>query len=503
MKALPKATLFILSGRPPASSDPGASDQIRNELENPYQGIPVVPVEVGGFSLFAAGSYIENSQVSDDLIGEEKAKLILLTRGQPLWLAFMIDYLQVKGIPEEAEQYSLDYIEQHIPYGRQMSPAGGRLHQAFLRRLVTPYRESDFWHEAIKRLAVVRQPIARPVWEKLMDDLPIPDESADPDVAWRRLLAMPWVRPRGNRRYVTLHDAVAEAFAQRLFPLHDQDQRWRRRIWQRALEIYSGLATQSESELGPQLADLDDRLSRLGATPVQNGTASSSRDSEIIEQSVTLDARKRNLDQLKAASLYYLFLTDFERGCQKLLSYFEQAEREHDVFIQDLLALYLQRFLPGGTSSGAFNDVIKTKLDEFRHWLTYERPDYYIAVGVMVARYLIEIAQPEAALELLDQLPENIAGSGGRHRMHILRGNACMRIPRRVKEGLRHFELALDEAEALESAERFKLIAEAHKERGFYYRNIGLWQEADLSYKHARNAISATLSHTELDRRAR
>ena len=493
MKALPEATLFILSGRPPTEAEQGAKDPIRTELEGPYQGMPVVLIEVGGFSLSAAHSYVESSRVSDDLFGEEKDKLILLTRGQPLWLAFMIDYLRVKGIPEEAEQHSLGYIEQHIPYARQMSPKGEMLHQAFLRRLVAPYREADFWHEAIKRLAVVRQPIAKTVWKMLMEDCALPDDTADLNAAWQQLLRMPWVRPRGNGRYVTLHDAVAEAFAQRLFPLHDQDQRWRRMIWRRALDIYHSLAEEVADELLSDLAALDDELRHLDARP-DEVTGSVRDEREAIEHSVTLDARKRDLDQLKAAGMYYLFLTDFEKGCQELLGSFEQAEKEHDVFIQDLLALYLQRFLPGGASSEAFNDVIRARLDEFRRWLTHDRPNYYVAIGIMVARYLIESAQPEAALKLLDELPEGNADPNLRHNLHILRGNAYMRIPGRVREGLPHFRRALAEAEELASADRHRFIAEAYKEHGFYYRNIGQWQDADLSYKHARDAIFATLS---------
>lgn len=494
MKALPKATLFILSGRPLTSPGHGLPDPIITELDNPYHGIPVIQVDVGGFSLSGAHDFIEDSRISNDLMDQEKDKLILLTRGHPLWLAFMIDYLLERGIPEEVEQKSLDYIEQHVPYGGEMSSEGKRLHQEFLRSLVAPYRESDFWHEAIKRLAVVRQPIAKPVWQELMSDGALPDDIASLDAAWERLLETPWVRPRGNGRYVTLHDAVAEEFAQRLFPLHDQDQQWRHWIWQRALEIYRGLAAQAEASLAPELAALDEDLKRFDLARPDDGPASSQAESEVIDHSVMLDARKRELDQLKAASLYYLFLSDFESGCQALLRYFEQAEQEQDVFIQDLLVLYLQRFLPGGTSSGAFNDVIRAKLEEFRSWLANERRDYYIAIGVMVARYLMEAAQPESALQLLGQLPEEIAEPGQRHRLHVLRGNAYMRIPGRVKEGLPHFDWALAEAEALTSTDRPKFIAEAYKEQGFYYRNTGQWHKADLSYEHARDAISTTLS---------
>ena len=51
-----------------------------------------------------------------------------------------------------------------------MTAEGKQLHEAFLRRLVAPYQGADFWHEAIKRLAIVRQPIAKNVWQRLMRD---------------------------------------------------------------------------------------------------------------------------------------------------------------------------------------------------------------------------------------------------------------------------------------------------------------------------------------------
>jgi AAA ATPase domain len=491
MKRLPHATLFILSGRPLPG---GGQDPILAELQNPYQGVPVTPIDVSGFTLDGARDYLEGSRVADDLFAEEKDKLILLARGQPLWLAFMIDYLRVKGIPEEAEQRSLEYIQQHLPYGAPMTEDGERLHQAFLRRLVAPYRESDFWHEAIKRLAVVRQPIAKAVWKRLMEGLPLPDGAANLNAAWYQLRGLPWVRPRGNGGYVTLHDAVAEAFAQWLFPLHDQDQSWRRRIWSRALEIYGDLADQAEARLVPELVTLDHVLKLLSTQPSDAPVTPARDESAIITDSAALDVRQRNLDLLKGARLYYLFLTDFVTGCQQLLSYFEKADAEHDLFMQDLLALHLQWFLPGGARSDAFNDVIKARLDEFRRFLIEDRPDYYVAIGLTVAKYLIDSAQPEAALKILDQLPERDAESRRRHSLYILRGNACMRIPARVREGLPHFERALAEARSNVSADQHRLIATAYKECGFYFRNIGLWQDADQSYKSARDAIVATLS---------
>jgi tetratricopeptide (TPR) repeat protein len=490
MKSLDKSTLFVLSGRPVAGEGAGEEDPIVAELADQYQGIPVERLNLPRFNFSDSGEYVMDSRVSGGLVGEEKDKLIHLTRGQPLWLAFVVDYLAKNDVPEEMEP-SLEYMRAHIPYDGDMTSEGERLYQQFLRRLLAPYRKSDFWHEAIKRLAVARQPIDKTVWKLLMDDLTLPPAATDPDEewdgvdldqAWEELTAMPWIRLRDNGRSVTLHDAVAEAFAQRIFPLHDPDQTWREKIWRRAYDIYSRLTAEKEAELEPRIAALEDELVN----------ESSVLDSELIDSSLAVDSLKRELDRLRAVQLYYLFLTNFEQGCELLLTYFDQADQEHDLFIQDLLALYLQRFLPDGAPSAAFNDVTKPKIDGFRYWLTHERPDYYAKIGIMVAAYFIGVARPQDALALLDQLLDRLPipiAPDLQYRIHILRGNACMRIPSMVREALQHFEIALHVAESLAPEARPNFLAQAHKERGFYFRNIGEWGSADDAYEQAQRTL--------------
>ncbi len=494
MKALPTGTLFILSGRPLAVSDDQQTDKIETELDSPYQGLEVSTVEVGGFSRAGTQAYIAGSRVAVTLGAEEEEKLVLLSRGHPLWLAFMVDYLEREGIPPAANLHPADYLERQLPFGDEMTPAGHELHEEFLRQLVAPYKSADFWPEAIKRLAVVRQPVAKAVWQQLMADRKLPGgigagDAAWPDAmdeAWQELKGIAWIRARGNGQYVTLHDAVAEEFAKRLFPLHDRDQQWRHGIWGQALEIYRGMTSAAQQELLPSLAQLDAQLRRLdSATGSGDDPLAAPREAALIVRAAQLDISKRELDQLSASSLYYLFLTDFEQGCTELLRRFDDAERQHDSFFQDLLVLYLERFLPGGSHSQAFNDVIKAKLDEFRSWLRDERPDLYIDLSVMVARYLTEASQAEDAMRFLARVPLEAATVGQRHDVEILRGNACMRIPGRVRDGLEHFTHAVNRAEDLTTPDRHKLIAEAYKERGFYYRSTGQWAEADNSYRHA------------------
>ena len=534
MKALP-ATLFILSGRPPREAD--GKDPIENELNDPHQRIPVYRMQLAEFSQKAALAYLKESSISAGLdlkipdgpqageareaVGEqnseEKQKLVLLTRGHPLWLAFAIAYLKDKGMPEEAAR-SLEEIQRNIPYRGDMTSAGQNLHEDFKRRLVTPYREADFWHEAIKRLAVVRQSMNELIWLELMDDHPLPPH-VTLEETWGMLLETPWIRKRANGRFITLHDAVAEELAERIIPLHDQDHQWRRNLWERAIGIYDGLIDSPEAELSAQLADIDDRLRVLGPELDEGDTDPGLGDQgDFIREVARLDAKKRELDQLKAARLFYQMLYDPATGSSQFLDLLAAATLQHDVLFEGLLALEMQRFLPNGSYAYALGDVIGSEIDRFRSWLI-DNPSSYIEISVAMAGYFLE-ERPEETMRLLDRLEEpsasqpdeasadrsarppiDAAGYSQRYSIHILRGNACMRIPGLVKDGLRYFQNALNEAgsQDVELRERQMLVAKAYKELGFYYRNEGMWQAADGAYQQARDAISPILTKQSPD----
>ena len=149
--------------------------------------MPVTTINLGEFTQAAALDYLNNSEVTAGLSEDEKAKLVFLTRGHPLWLAFTIDYLREKGMPRGSGG-ATGRVSEDVPYGEAMTPRGQSLHEEFQRRLVTPYREADFWHEAIKRLAVVRQSVNKVIWQALMADRPLPAGAADLDAAWDQLL---------------------------------------------------------------------------------------------------------------------------------------------------------------------------------------------------------------------------------------------------------------------------------------------------------------------------
>ena len=498
IKSLP-STLFILSGRPVQGSE-GRPDPIEEELQDPHQQIPVTSVVLGEFSEQAASDYLRSSSVAAGLTNDEQTVLVHLTRGHPLWLAFTVSYLNDWGIPEEA-RLPRAQVEQDVPYRGNLTPEGQMLREDFKRRLVTPYRNADFWHETVKRLAVARQSVSQPIFERLMADRPLPDDVHDYAEAWETLLRTPWIRARVNGRYVTLHDAVAEELARLIIPLHDQDGQWRRQLWERAVTIYGELTDVPETQVADRMAFLDSRLQELDKRLLlpDEERPSAEEQTAFIQEVAATDARKRELDQLRAIRLHYQLLCDPEEGCRQFLVLFARAGNENEVLFQDRLVLEMQRFLPGGVTPYAFGDVVGEVMEAVRSWLSVTRQDLYLEIGLNIAEFLIEYERARTAADLLGGLNKEIADHDQRYRLNNLLGNAYMRIAGQVKEGLRYFQLALDVARELESADRQSRMADAYKELGYYYRSEGLWKKADEAYQQARNAILVNLSARDSD----
>jgi tetratricopeptide (TPR) repeat protein len=487
MKSLP-ATLFILSGRP-QPDEGAASDPIRNELEDPHRGMPVRPVWLGRFSQDASFAYLNASSVYPGITDEERTKLALLAHGQPLWLAFTVSYLNEIGMPEETN-VPLAEIQAVLPFEGDPPPEGQLLHEAFKRRLVAPYRGVDFWHEAIKRLAVARESANQEIWQELMADKRLPPDVDSWQEAWERLLRTPWIRPRANSRYVTLHDAVAEELGRRIIPVHDQDLRWRQELWERAAAIYARATRRSQQDLAAEQAELDRQLRDFDQATGQDDEARRWADAEgdFVTRVAALEVRKRDLDQLKASGLIYQLLCDFEAGCAQYLDWLEAAKRDRDAPFADLLTLEMQRLLPGKFRY-PLGDVIGDVVADFHRWLA-ARPRLHREIGLSTADYLIDRELSTAAKELLESLPATDMEFAHSHQLSTLLGNACMRISGQASQGLTHFERALAQASELRPPESYKYIAEAQNELGFFYRHQGMWRDADSAYREALSAVA-------------
>lgn len=243
MKELPH-TLFILAGRPVGENEP---DPLTEELNDRHRPLPSGDMRLRGFAEDEARRFLTASGLHESLSAEEQQRLVDLTDRQPLWLALAVEYLQISDVPPEMTA---------------VTPPSDTDREDFRRRLVTMYRSTDFWPEAIKRLTVVRHSVTQEVWSTLMSDRALPSDATTWDEAWTRLLARPWVRPRANARYVTLHDALAEELAQRLIPLHDRDGAWREGLWRRAERIYAKLTAEQEGQVDRSLARIGVALGR-------------------------------------------------------------------------------------------------------------------------------------------------------------------------------------------------------------------------------------------------
>lgn len=464
MKGLPR-TLFILSGRPPGRGGP--HDLIDDHLGGQDE-METTSIDLAGFTEAEALAYFDAGPLRDALDAAEKDRLVALTDGHPLWLALSVDYLQGNDPPPEMDP------------DPAVTP---ELREEFRRRMVTPYRDTGFWTEAVKRLAVVRQSVNHTVWRRLMSDHALPDGVRSWDDAWRRLLNLPWVRPRANDRYVTLHDALAEELAQRLIPLDDQDETWRAALWARAMDAYSTLAADTEARVRHN-RETCERLQR---------TSTGHPDPALAQALAQTEVDKRELDQLNTAELHYRLLVDFDAGTERFLALYAQAAARHDLLFQELLCHELERFLPRARLVPSLDDVLGVVVRRFQDWLTRTAPERYLEIVLRIAGFLTQNEQPTTALALLSEVPDDAAGPDLRYRLANQRGNACLRIPDRIDEAWTHFDRATQVARSLHTGDRDRLVAQAKKEFGYFYRNIGKWEEADKSYREARDTLSHLL----------
>lgn len=479
IKALPRS-VFILSSRPPAAG----SDRLKEELQDPHQHVSVDEVILSGFTLDGAKEYLASSGVGGALDTDQLERLAHLTQGRPLWLALTVDYLREVGLPEEAIKYTLDELRSNLPFDAEPTPRGATVLEEIKRRLLTPYRSTEFWHEAVKRLAIVRQSLDEETWRLLMEDREPPD-GLPWSAAWSKLLSVPWVRTRGNGRQVTLHDVLAEELVWRIIPLHDQDGTWRAGLWVKARDIFSRSAQDLTVDTTGEPGDRGGRPGSAGAVPVD------ARES-LIDELTYFDIRERTADQARAAALHYSLLIDASSGTEQFLDLFDEASRSSAVFLRERLALEMQRFLPPADPNSAA-EVVPDEIRRYREWLETAGESRYLEVGMRVGSFLTETGQAGTALALLRSLPTDRATPGQQYRLANLLGNAAMRVSASVLEAERYFVKALHLCSSLPPEELASRKAEAHKELGFYYRNVGQWAQAESAYRNAVASIAPTL----------
>ena len=198
----------------------------------------------------------------------------------------------------------------------------------------------------------------------------------------------PWVRPRANARYVTLHDALAEELAQRLIPLHDQDGAWRTGLWHRAEHIYAALTAEKDERVVAG-------LTRVGNALQSSGDGGERRSSPRSRQ---VDAQKRELDQLLTAQLHYAILDDFSSGTDRFLELFRPSGGPAGSAVHGA-DLPRDGDVPARARALASRRTRCwiSRWQQYRRWLAGRRPERYGAIAVQIAGFLIRNEQPTPA----------------------------------------------------------------------------------------------------------
>jgi len=115
-------------------------------------------VDLGDFAEQDAARYLNEERIGVRLTDAEIARMVLLTRGHQLWLAFTVGYMREVGLPALRRRRATG-----AGGGRAGPPPAGHALRAgdasrrartctdaFKRNLVAPFQDSDFWHEAVK-----------------------------------------------------------------------------------------------------------------------------------------------------------------------------------------------------------------------------------------------------------------------------------------------------------------------------------------------------------------
>lgn len=466
IKRIP-GTLFILAGRPTA--DIRTDPFIKGLREDPPCNFE--KKTIGEFTSNECRLYLSKSSISAELTDDEKEKIVLLSRGHPLWLALTIYYLSEEGMLSEISDSSLVEIQE------RKSATFEKLHESYIRQLLVPYQKREFWKEAVLRLGVLRRMVSKDIWREIMRDRGLPEGFDNWDDAWRELLNFPWVRPRSNRRYVTLHDALAEELAKRIIPTSDKSKDWRRSLWNSAAEIYSKLIDDQKQKLRLEQNRIDGKLESASLSVPGAG---------LVNEVLIADAHRLELELLQTIGFYYQTITNYAEGGQLFNTLFDRILDEHQYRFADLLWAEMQRFLPGQKPFDPLEDIIRPEVKSFQEWYQ-ARPVAQYELVRRVTSYLIDRGEVQEAEKMLDRVWKVCKGNLEQE-YHVLnlRANARIRIPGKSEDAKKDFKLALSRAKNPGAPQALKELAgQAYTELGYYHRNTGNWNEAANSYLEA------------------
>ena len=157
----------------------------------------------------------------------------------------------------------------------------------------------------------------------------------------------------------------------------------------------------------------------------------------------------------------------------------------------ELISHEIGNLIPPGDDHEHEDDAL-ADVQEFHEWLREKAPERYVQIAIKIADFLIQNEQASAALTMLEGLPEGrrsilrcgtaSRSTGGTPVCASPAGSTRPPSTSKTQCGTRG-----------RSAGPVGCCAEAtaHKELGFYYRNLGRWAEADEAYLTARVGLSS------------
>ncbi len=499
MKRLP-GTLFILAGRPAPKEQEDSivgllQDSLSLELPDAkpllYQIMPLPKLTIS-----STRTYFKKCNISS-LDDKYLEAITELSKGNILTLALTANYLSAKGMPSVVESW-LNRSEQY-PMSKSL------WQENFTNQLLLPYfEEGSFWNQAVLRLAIIRRQVSFDMWVSLVNDLDLPSNVNDFDEAWRYFLGLPWVRERADKKYITLHDALAEMLA-KVLPLHDPDGQWRMKLWIKAIDVCQEAISKLERSLVEEKAHFEDLKLRLPGNLLRQRInifhSEPYAQQEILDSAVGLDNQPTELLLLKTTCLHYKLLVDHKQGFNYFTKLFDEIidkGRRYD--FGELIWATMQHFLPDDPAfSSVLKDVEQARIKVFQQ--EYQQSaQLRFDIGSRGGA-LLSVIRPEDAEVLLTKLLEDkeiTCKSCWCYRLLVSRGKAYSRIKDKLQVARGDFEQALKITQANNAPNHiYQLQGFALSELANYNLSFGSWHEASKLLEEA-NLFYEKLNFEEL-----
>ncbi len=390
-----------------------------------------------------------------DLQDEQKRKLALLTKSNPLLLCLALDCYRYGYWLDDIDRYSFEQMQKLF----QRNPQQARVLQyKFEQSLVIAYADMIPFRYFIRQLTHASRRVNREIFNAIISF----PEKGDQQEWWERLRTLPYIRKRAAQDYVSVHDVLRDLILTHVMPARDPDHVESATLSKKLIACYESILLREGAELKQCAAQFEQEAREQGGFIEEKKPVG--KLAELATQITTIESR---IWIFEAELLHYQFLSDPNRASELFIRQFDQATSSRQIALRQRLVNEVWLLF----KEGAITSEIKAHLALSRRLIKQRADDGYAEDAITHVSELLKLyKEPSQRISLLD-----------------LRADCKLLLPQGIAQAIADYKRALDiaskaELPALESAYLEKQI-------GWCYRQIGDWDKAGEWYTRALESL--------------